>query len=199
MMSALSVGADEMYGESLSRRAFVVGGLSLTATGCASGVWQSAYRLDPRYMRQRVRYPSSEQSGTLVVNTSERFLFAVEDNGWATRYRVAVGEEGLTLKGRATVGRKAEWPSWTPTASMIQRKPRLAQYAGGVPGGENNPLGARALYLYRDGQDTHFRIHGTNEPWSIGHAVSNGCIRLTNDDIVDLYDRTPLGTPVLII
>jgi len=180
-----------------SRRALVLGGLAWIATGCASG--GPTYRLDPRYMRQRVKYPSSEKTGTLVVDTSERFLFAVEDDRWATRYGVAVGEEGLTLKGRATVGRKAEWPSWTPTARMIQRKPRLAQYAGGVPGGENNPLGARALYLYRDGQDTHFRIHGTNEPWSIGHAVSNGCIRLTNDDIVDLYDRTPVGTPVLII
>ena len=96
-------------------------------------------------MRQRVRYPSSEKTGTLVVNTSERFLFAVEDNRWATRYEVAVGEEGLTLKGRATVGRKAGWPSWPPTAGMIQRKPRLQRYAGGVPGGDNNPLSARTL------------------------------------------------------
>ena len=177
----------------------MLGGLAWTATGCASGGWQATYRLDPRYMRQRVKYPSSEKTGTLVVDTSERFLFAVEDDRWATRYGVAVGEEGLTLKGGATVDRKAEWPSWTPTARMIQRKPRLAQYAGGVPGGENNPLGARALYLYRDGQDTHFRIHGTNEPWSIGHAVSNGCIRLTNDDIVDLYDRTPVGATVVVV
>ena len=144
-------------------------------------------------MRERGR------PGTIVVNISERYLYAVEENGKATRYGVAVGEEGLTFKGKATIGNKAEWPGWTPTASMIRRKPRLAQYAGGVPGGENNPLGARALYLYQGGRDTLFRLHGTNEPWLIGSAVSNGCIRLTNDDIIDLYDRTPVGTKVLVI
>ena len=111
----------------------------------------------------------------------------------------ASAKEGLTLKGRAKIGRKADWPSWTPTASMLKRKPRLLHYAGGVPGGPDNPLGARALYLYRGGRDTMFRLHGTNEPWTIGHAVSNGCIRLTNDDIIDLYERTPVGTPVLVI
>jgi len=100
-----------MNGGRFSRRALVLGGLAWIATGCASGGWQATYRLDPRYMRQRVRYPSSEKAGTLVVNTSERFLYVVEDNRWATRYGVAVGEEGLTLKGRATVDRKAEWPS----------------------------------------------------------------------------------------
>ncbi len=155
--------------------------------------------LDPRFRRRRVRYDGSESAGMIVVNTSERFLYAVEEDGWATRYGVAVGEEGLTLKGRASVGRKADWPSWTPTASMIGRKPHLLQYAGGVPGGPNNPLGARALYLYRGSRDTFFRIHGTNEPWLIGTAVSNGCIRLTNEDIIDLFDRTPLGTGVVVI
>jgi lipoprotein-anchoring transpeptidase ErfK/SrfK len=133
------------------------------------------------------------------VDTSERLLYYVEGNGQAVRYGVAVGEEGLSLKGRATIGRKAEWPSWTPSASMIKRKPRLAQYAGGVPGGPDNPLGARALYLYRNGADTRFRLHGTNEPWTIGTAVSNGCIRLTNQDIVDLYERTSEGASVVVI
>ena len=141
----------------------------------------------------------SEPAGTIVVNTSERFLYHVEEGGWATRYGVGVGEQGLTLKGKATIGHKAEWPSWTPTANMMRRKPRLLQYAGGVPGGPNNPLGARALYLYRDGRDTMFRLHGTNEPWTIGTAVSSGCVRLTNDDIVHLYQRTPVGTTVLVI
>jgi lipoprotein-anchoring transpeptidase ErfK/SrfK len=154
---------------------------------------------DARFRRRRVRYDGNEQPGSIVVDTSSRYLYAVEADGWATRYGVAVGEEGLTLKGEASVGRKADWPSWTPTVSMIKRKPRLSKYAAGVPGGENNPLGARALYLYRDGRDTMFRLHGTNEPWLIGTAVSNGCIRLTNDDIIDLYDRTPLGTSVLVI
>ena len=141
----------------------------------------------------------AKPAGTIVVDTSECYLYAVEEGGWATRYGVGVGEEGLTLKGRATIGRKAEWPSWTPTANMMRRKPRLLQYAGGVPGGPNNPLGARALYLYRGGRDTMFRLHGTNEPWTIGTAVSSGCIRLTNDDIVDLYQRVPVGTTVLVI
>jgi lipoprotein-anchoring transpeptidase ErfK/SrfK len=190
-----------MIDREVTRRGLVLGGLALMATGCAPGAWQAqqSFSLDPRYAQQRVRYQTDEKTGTLVVDTSQRFLFAVEENGWATRYGVAVGEEGLTLKGRVSVGRKAEWPAWTPTARMIARKPRLAQYAGGVPGGPNNPLGARALYLYRDGQDTKFRIHGTNEPWSIGQAVSNGCVRLTNDDVVDLYNRTPLGTTVIVV
>jgi lipoprotein-anchoring transpeptidase ErfK/SrfK len=191
--------------QTITRRAMLLGSLALPVAGCASAVQQSvdsissAFTMDPRYTRQRVQYQSDETDGTIVVDTSQRFLFAVEQDGWATRYGVGVGEQGLTLKGRASIGRKAEWPSWTPTAGMMKRKPRLAQYAGGVPGGPDNPLGARALYLYRDGRDTHFRVHGTNEPWTIGHAVSNGCIRLTNDDIIDLYDRTPLGTPVLVI
>jgi lipoprotein-anchoring transpeptidase ErfK/SrfK len=134
-----------------------------------------------------------------VVNTEERYLYAVEPGGWATRYGVGVGEQGLTLKGVAKIGNKAEWPSWTPTDNMMRRKPHLVQYAGGVPGGPQNPLGARALYLYRGGRDTMFRLHGTNEPWTIGTAVSSGCIRLTNEDIIDLYDRTPVGTKVVII
>ncbi len=183
----------------------LLGCLALMLSGCAQAqgtrsiVIPERPQLDPRFRQQRVPYDGSETPGTIVVNTSERFLYVVEEGGWATRYGVAVGEEGLSFKGSATVGRKAEWPSWTPTANMMRRKPRLLQYAGGVPGGPNNPLGARALYLYQGARDTMFRIHGTNEPWLIGTAVSNGCIRLTNEDIVDLYDRTPLETPVLVI
>jgi lipoprotein-anchoring transpeptidase ErfK/SrfK len=198
-----------MENAKITRRALLLGGVTLVAAGCTPTVQQAwepiSYAfsgkpyMDRRFRRQRVHYSGGEPPGTLVVNTYERFLYAVEEDGWATRYGIAVGEEGLTMKGRATVGRKEEWPSWRPTESMIQRKPRLWQYAGGVPGGPNNPLGARALYLYQDGRDTMFRLHGTNEPWLIGQAVSNGCIRLTNEDAVDLYNRTPLGTPVLII
>jgi lipoprotein-anchoring transpeptidase ErfK/SrfK len=187
----------------ITRRGLVLGSLALMTAGCAEEPLSFAYpatpSLDPRFRRQRVKYPGIEPAGTIVVDTSQRFLYAVEADGWATRYGVGVGEKGLSFKGAATVGRKADWPSWTPTAAMMERKPRLVQYAGGVPGGPNNPLGARALYLYRDGQDTHFRVHGTNEPWTIGTEVSNGCIRLINDDIIDLYDRTPLGTRVLVI
>ncbi|PWK65943.1 lipoprotein-anchoring transpeptidase ErfK/SrfK [Aminobacter sp. AP02] len=155
--------------------------------------------VDARFKRQRVKYDGAEPAGTIVVDTSEKFLYAVEGEGWATRYGVGVGEDGRTVKGKATIGRKADWPAWTPTASMMERKPRLVQYAGGVPGGPDNPLGARALYLYRGGKDTMFRLHGTNEPWTIGTEVSSGCVRLTNDDIIDLYDRTPVGTTVLVI
>jgi lipoprotein-anchoring transpeptidase ErfK/SrfK len=154
---------------------------------------------NPRYRRQEVAYDGSEPPGTIVVNTSERYLYYVEGYGRATRYGVAVGQEGLSFKGEATIGHKAEWPSWKPTVDMMQRKPRLIQYADGVPGGPLNPLGAAALYLYQDGRDTMFRVHGTNEPWSIGHAVSNGCVRMTNQNIVDLYSRAPLGTRVLVI
>lgn len=190
-----------MDGRKISRRAAVLGGLALLTTGCSS---QMQYAFSgrgpaPRYWRKRVAYSGGEKPGTLVVDTGEHFLYAVEDGGWATRYGVGVGEQGLTMKGNATVGRKAEWPSWRPTESMMKRKPRLVQYADGVPGGLNNPLGAAALYLYQGGQDTMFRIHGTNEPWTIGHDVSSGCIRMTNDNIVDLYQRVPVGTQVLII
>ncbi|MFD2346828.1 L,D-transpeptidase [Sinorhizobium terangae] len=198
-----------MDNDQITRRMLVLSGLALLTSGCST-TWQGmgvpvpslfgdSSGIDPRYRRRHVRYEGYEAPGTLVVDTNERYLYAVEEGGWATRYGIGVGEQGLTMKGRAVVGRKAEWPSWTPTASMIKRKPHLAQYAGGVSGGPHNPLGASALYLYRGGQDTMFRVHGTNEPWTIGHAVSNGCIRMTNEDIVDLYSRTPVGTEVLII
>ena len=184
-------------------------GLALTASGCAStprelvevdGVtYDKRAQVDPRYRRQRVRYDGIGQPGSIVVDTNDKFLYSVEGGGWATRYGVGVGQAGLSLKGNASVGHKAVWPSWTPTENMMRRKPRLVQYAGGVPGGPDNPLGARALYLYRNGQDTMYRLHGTNEPWSIGRAVSSGCVRLLNDDIIDLYERTPVGTSVTII
>ena len=189
--------------DKITRRGLLLGGLTVVA-GCVPTVAQvvepvsPGFRIDPRYERQSVEYRTSETPGSIVVDTSERFLYFVEGDGRATRYGVGVGEEGLTLKGRATIGRKAEWPSWTPTPAMMKRKPRLLQYAGGVPGGPDNPLGARALYLYRGKQDTKFRVHGTNEPWTIGHAVSNGCIRMFNEDVIELYDRAPLGTPVLV-
>jgi len=156
-------------------------------------------QLSPRFRRQQVPYDGGEPAGSIVVHTADRFLYHVEEGGQAMRYGVAVGQEGLSLKGQANIGRKEEWPAWTPTANMISRKPHLAQYAGGVPGGPHNPLGARALYLYRGGKDTMFRIHGTNEPWSIGQAVSSGCVRLMNDDIVHLYDRVPVGASVTVV
>jgi lipoprotein-anchoring transpeptidase ErfK/SrfK len=192
----------EMSDIEISRR-LLLGGLALMLSGCtqATGAITAVFPErppDPRFQRQRVQYDGGESPGTIVVNIADRFLYAVEADGWATRYGVAVGEEGLNFTGRATVGRKEIWPSWTPTNSMMKRKPRLLQYAGGIPGGPSNPLGARALYLYQGARDTAFRIHGTNEPWLIGTAVSNGCIRMTDENVIDLYDRTPLGTPVLV-
>ncbi|WP_151719554.1 L,D-transpeptidase [Gemmobacter serpentinus] len=147
--------------------------------------------------RHEVAYNGTEKPGTIVVDPHVRKLYFVMPDGRAMRYSIAVGRAGLGFKGSATVNRKVEWPRWTPTANMIRTMPEMyAEYAGGLPGGLSNPLGARALYLYRNGRDTYFRIHGTSENSSIGHATSAGCIRLFNRDAIDLYERAPLGTHV---
>ena len=153
---------------------------------------------DPQFRRQLVPDPTGELPGTIVVSTSEFFLYLVLSDGNALRYGVGVGREGLAWSGSADVARKAKWPAWTPPPAMIRRIPKLAKWRHGMPGGPNNPLGARALYLFQDGRDTLFRIHGTNEPWTIGTAASSGCIRLTNEDIIDLYDRVPTGSRVVV-
>lgn len=148
-------------------------------------------------IRTEVSYNGPEAPGTVVVDTFARKLYLVGEGGTATRYPIAVGREGLSFRGEGVVGRKAEWPSWQPTANMIRTRPDLyAAYAGGLPGGLMNPLGARALYLYRGGRDTMFRIHGTSDAASVGHATSAGCIRLFNQDAIDLYNRVPNGTRV---
>jgi lipoprotein-anchoring transpeptidase ErfK/SrfK len=147
--------------------------------------------------REDVPYAGDEAPGTIVVDTHTRKLYLVGEAGMATRYPIAVGREGLSFRGTGGIGRKAEWPSWQPTANMVRTRPDLyAAYAGGLPGGLINPLGARALYLYRGGRDSMFRIHGTSDAASIGHATSAGCIRLFNQDIIDLYNRVPTGTRV---
>ena len=158
-------------------------------------------RVDPMFWRQEVPYVTSERPGTLVVDTPNRFLYLVLEGGRALRYGIGVGKtEALVFRGTATIGRKAEWPRWTPTKSMIAREPeRYGPYAGGLEGGPENPLGPRALYLYKDGRDTLFRLHGTTEPYTIGTNVSSGCIRLMNQDIIDLYGRVPTGTKVVVI
>jgi lipoprotein-anchoring transpeptidase ErfK/SrfK len=158
-----------------------------------------ASEIRPELRRSEVAFGGDYSAGTIVVNTPERRLYYVLGNGRAIRYGIGVGREGLALRGNATIGRKAEWPSWTPTANMMRRDPRNRRYAGGVPGGPGNPLGARALYLYRDGRDTMFRIHGTNQPSTIGKAVSSGCIRMLNHDVIDLYARVTPGTRVVVI
>ena len=157
-------------------------------------------RVPQQFWRQEVDYVTRHAPGTIVVDTSARFLYLVGSNGRALRYGVGVGrEEGLNFRGTATIARKAEWPRWTPTANMIKTQPeRYGPVAAGLPGGPGNPLGPRALYLYRNGKDTHFRLHGTLEPYTIGQQVSSGCIRLINQDIIDLHSRVPAGTKVVV-
>jgi lipoprotein-anchoring transpeptidase ErfK/SrfK len=157
-------------------------------------------KVEERFLRQQVDYHRSEPAGTIVIDTANRFLYLVQENGKALRYGIGVGKDGLAFEGKAKIGRKAEWPRWTPTRSMIERDPeRYGHLADGMEPGLTNPLGARALYLYKDGRDTLFRIHGTTEPWSIGLAVSSGCIRLFNQDIIDLYGRVPVGANVVVL
>lgn len=156
-------------------------------------------KVNERYLRQQVRYHTSEQPGTIIVDTADKFLHLVMEDGQAMRYGVGVGREGLSWSGRAVIQMKREWPRWTPTPNMIARDPELAKYADGQEPGPTNPLGARALYLFENGRDTLYRLHGTSEPWSIGQAMSSGCIRLFNHDIIDLYNRTPVGTRVIVL
>ena len=156
-------------------------------------------RLPQQYLRTEVDDPTGEQPGTIVVVTSERYLYLVGEGGRAMRYGVGIGRDGFTWSGRGAIGRKAMWPVWTPPVEMQQRQPETRQYAGGMPGGLDNPLGARAMYIYRDGQDTLYRLHGTREYWSIGQAVSSGCVRLINQDVIDLFGRVPVGTPILVV
>lgn len=157
-------------------------------------------KVDPKYLRQVVDYQTSEPPGTIVVDTPNRFLYLVQEGGKAIRYGVGVGKEGLEFKGNAKIERKQEWPHWTPTQDMIKREPdRYAEWAKGMDGGPMNPLGPRALYLYKNGKDTLFRIHGTTQPETIGHAVSSGCIRLMNQDVIDLYSRVPKGSNVVVL
>jgi lipoprotein-anchoring transpeptidase ErfK/SrfK len=145
--------------------------------------------------RRLVDNPTGEAPGTVVIDTPSRKLYLVLPDGHAYQYGVGVGRQGFEWKGVARVGRKAEWPAWVPPPDMLKRRPDLPRH---MDGGVDNPLGARALYLYSGSHDTMFRIHGTNEADSIGHAVSSGCIRLLNSDVVDLYSKVPVGTRVVV-
>jgi lipoprotein-anchoring transpeptidase ErfK/SrfK len=138
--------------------------------------------------------------GTIVIDTKQKYLYFVESPVSAMRYGVAVGKEGLLFTGKAKVGAKQVWPRWMPTKEMVERDPRhYKRYEGGMDGGPNNPLGARAIYLYQGKQDTYLRIHGTNRPNSIGSAASNGCFRMLNKHVIDLYDRVKMGAPVVVL
>ncbi|MCQ4633417.1 L,D-transpeptidase [Shinella sp. CPCC 100929] len=186
----------------LDRRTFSLAAIAFfaTPTGALAHGKTRTTNLDERFLPQLVTSPFPETAGTIVVVPKDRYLYLIEDDGFARRYGVGVGRAGLTFSGAATVGRKAKWPSWRPTDNMIKRNPKkYARYAGGMAGGPKNPLGSRALYLFREGRDTLYRIHGTTEPWTIGKAVSNGCIRMVNDHVEDLYERVPVGARVVVI
>lgn len=152
-----------------------------------------------KFRRREVDYQTSEVPGTIVVDTEKRFLYHVLGQGRAMRYGVGVGDDGKTWTGRAIVRRKAEWPVWRPTPEHVARWPKLEKFReDGMPGGRENPMGARALYLYQGKVDTLYRIHGTNKPKGIGRKVTSGCLRMLNVDVVHLYERVEIGTEVLV-
>jgi len=148
--------------------------------------------IDPKYFKQVVPYAGTEPPGTIVIDTPQRFLFLVQDNGTAVRYGIGVGKPGFSWAGEKKVSAKKEWPDWTPPPEMLQRRPDLPHF---MAGGPENPLGARAMYL----GSSLYRIHGSNEPWTIGQAVSSGCIRMRNEDVIDLYEKVKVGTKVVVI
>jgi lipoprotein-anchoring transpeptidase ErfK/SrfK len=152
--------------------------------------------IDPQTTRRLVADPTGKPAGSLTIDTRSRKLYLSMGNGSAWQYGIGVGREGFAWKGNAKIGRKAVWPGWTPPKEMIARRPDLPAH---MDGGMDNPLGARALYLFQNNKDTLFRIHGTNEPDTIGHAVSSGCIRMLNADVVDLYSRVPVGSSVSVL
>ena len=162
-------------------------------------------RINPQFLRRTVSYPTSEPPGTIIIDPANHFLYLVQEGGHAIRYGVGVGRQGFGWSGTANVREKREWPDWYPPKEMIQRQPdlrrQLAELQSGIgmPGGQRNPLGARALYLWQNNKDTLYRIHGTVEPWTIGSSVSSGCIRMINQDVIDLYARTPVNTKVVVL
>jgi lipoprotein-anchoring transpeptidase ErfK/SrfK len=190
----------------MDRRMFCLSGLAALVATPAAAEWRVGNRLfnfnDPKRRAYKgksiIPYPTREGPGTIIISTRKRRLFYVLPDGMAVSYGVGVGRFGFTWRGVAKVGRKAEWPSWHPPAEMIERDPLAAKYADGMPGGPDNPLGARALYLFDGNRDTLYRIHGTREPWTIGHAVSSGCIRMLNEEVIDLYNRVKIGTKVIV-
>jgi lipoprotein-anchoring transpeptidase ErfK/SrfK len=161
--------------------------------------------INPKYFRKTVHYPTYERPGTIVIDPQNHFLYFIEGRGRAIRYGVGVGRQGFGWSGTATVHDKQEWPDWYPPKEMIQRQRGLREHLTelqsglGLQGGPRNPLGSRALYLWQGNKDTLYRIHGTNEPWTIGKSVSSGCIRMINQDVIDLYERTSVGTRVVVL
>ena len=208
-----------------NRRSFLLGSAvsvgALALTGCAMtddmGIAEAAKlygaapdekfpipavdvsKLNPKYFRRTVRYESSEAVGTIVVDPSNYYVYRIEGEGSATRYGANVGRAGFLWSGEAYVGRKAEWPVWTPPKEMILRQPEAGKYAAGMPGGLENPLGARTLYLYQNGVYTLYTIYSTSDPETIGTNLTSGCTGLLSQDMLDLYARTPVKTKVIVL
>ncbi|KQO68287.1 L,D-transpeptidase [Methylobacterium sp. Leaf89] len=209
----------------LSRRSFLVGtgtGLgALGLAGCVSsdGVLRAEAakiygpmpeerfpipatdisRVDPKYFRRTVPYPTQEAAGTIIVDPANYYVYRVEGDGTATRYGANVGRDGFRWSGDAYVGRKSEWATWTPPAEMIRRQPEAAKYARGMPGGLDNPLGARTLHLYQNGAYTLYTIYASSEPDTIGSGITSGCVGLLSQDMIHLYARTPVKTKVVVL
>ena len=198
----------------LTRRTFVAGAAFVSAVPAGAAVNPATYfagtindhgfdfrktnftKIDRGWHRQLVNYASTEQPGTIVVDTQNHYLYVIFENNTALRYGVGVGKEGFQWFGDAEIQRKALWPDWVPPPEMLKRRPELPKF---MAGGPDNPLGPRAMYLYRDGKDLGYRLHGTVEPWSIGGDVSSGCIRMFPEDVIDLYQRSPVGTKVQVL
>jgi lipoprotein-anchoring transpeptidase ErfK/SrfK len=196
---------------------FLLGGLLLGGCMQSGAVWdanftardrrelanppyQQAWIIPPAYQRQIVQYDRKEPPGSILVDTEARYVYYVLPEGKAIRYGAIVGEDSQAPSGVATVGRKEEWPGWTPTEDEKRRLgPQIGPLPNYLKGGAHNPMGARALYLYADGKDTLYRIHGTNNPTFIGQAISSGCVRLTNEDVIDLYSRVKIGARVVVL
>ena len=155
-------------------------------------------KLKPKYRRRIVDYPTAEVPGTIIVDTPNRFLYLVMENGKAMRYGVGIGRDGFTWGGRGRIQYKRAWPRWTPPGEMIARQPELEKYRNGMEPALDNPLGARAMYIFQNGQDTFYRLHGTQDAASIGRAVSSGCVRLINQDVIDLFDRVRPGATIIV-
>lgn len=190
----------------LTRRHFLAASSAAAAALASPAIAQTktpAFQLDPKFVPQQVAIKADYAPGSLLVLPRAHFLYFVTGPREAIRYGVGVGKAGLEFTGTATIDVKKEWPTWRPTNEMIERDPKTyGRFAGNdyvQPGGADNPLGARALYLFQNGRDTYFRIHGTTQPWSIGQSVSNGCIRMINEHVMDLYERVPIGTVVTVL
>lgn len=205
-----------MSGSVLTRRTFIAGaaasGAALSTGLLSTPAWADQDPDDPfplppfdekklpkDFRRAVVPYPTRHWPGTIIINTGSRQLFLVLEGQQALRFGCAVGRDGFRWAGLADVGRKVMWPRWTPPKDMIERSPEKAKWKDGMPGGPENPLGARALYLFQNGGDTLYRIHGTNEPMSIGKNASSGCIRMLNQNVIELYRRTPVGSRVVVM